>query len=113
MKKGKFSNVEKFAIAGMLQENKSLADIAKALERTEEQVLNYVGDLEQKSSVVTTTQPVSAPSKRFNKLMGKKQGISIMTKEASELGDESKKSQRAFVSRTARNATCPSQRDEQ
>jgi predicted transcriptional regulator len=53
MAKGRLSTVEKYVIQGMLNDNKSIKDIAKTLERTEKAVKNYAdGELKSITSTI-------------------------------------------------------------
>mgnify|MGYP001195429427 FL=1 len=76
------TNVEKFSIDGMEQNGMSVADIAKAIDRSIEKVSEYID-----------TRDVSIKARDLinNRTLSGKEGVAIMTEAASQKSDESKK----------------------
>jgi len=100
----KLTNVEKFAVQGMLQNGKTSDDIAKEINKPVELIDGYLTELNvslEKVSKVKTTKQKAAPKKiNSNDVLAKKT-ISgnrlhgaMMTKAGAERGDEFEKHQK-------------------
>lgn len=74
MSKGRLSNTEKYAIQGMLHERKPVAEIAKALGRTEKTVSKYIdGELDDLIDTITrvraTAEVVEEPEDEVDEVV--------------------------------------------
>jgi hypothetical protein len=130
MKKGKLTTKEKYIIQGMNNCNKTIEDIAKELDRSEEIVKNYIDkelnsivnhiiqakinqleqentNLKQEVTELQTPKPkkvtLNVTDVMGHESVGGRKGVSIMTQAASEQVDASKERNRANTSLSVRD----------
>jgi len=130
MKKGKLTTKEKYIIQGMNNCNKTIEDIAKELDRSEEIVKNYIDkelnsivnhiiqakinqleqentNLKQEVTELQTPKPkkvtLNVTDVMGHESVGGRKGVSIMTQAASEQVDASKERNRANNSLSVRD----------
>lgn len=99
----KLNNTQKYAIQGMLHDGKKIDEIAAELDISPANVEKYVESLnitiETVDKIKTKSQKAKAKPKKINSLdvmgktttTGQKLGGAIMTKAASERGDEARR----------------------
>lgn len=108
-KNGPLSIVDKYAVQGMVAEDKTIEEISNQIGRTEISVEKYIESWKNSIAKINAgVAPVTPQKKTAHDLMitetsGKKiSGVIVATKESSELGDEHRKSHTPKVGRTAR-----------
>jgi predicted ArsR family transcriptional regulator len=95
----KLTNTQKYAIQGMLHNGLNIDQIATELDLTPANVEKYVESLNITDKIKTKSQKAKAKPKKINSLdvmgktttTGQKLGGAIMTKAASERGDEARR----------------------
>ena len=83
-KPGKLSNIEKYCIQGMVQDNKSVEEIAIELNRKEESISKYLDSIESSLAKIETNKEITAKDLIIKKTGSGKKGVAIMTEAASQ-----------------------------
>lgn len=102
MQKGRFykmvkiNNIYRYAILWLYSQNHDIAYISQELKITSKQIKNILNKYsveDNTAKVTTTTQPVKSNVKdlMITDSAGSKHRVAVMTKAASEIGDQSKK----------------------
>lgn len=111
MKKKSVDNVLKYAAMYLHSQGKSNTEVADELNITSKEVKSLVStettkkDKDSKIAIKTTSSPVNSKNLMITQTEGKKiKSVAIMTKAASEVNDEFKKSLGPTVSRTGKDA---------
>jgi hypothetical protein len=90
-KKIELTEVEKYAIKGMLDAGKDSAEIAAALGKQEAEVIPHIEQI-KKPAKKSGPKPPKAKDLMINKASGGRPGVAIMTEAASERGDTARSS---------------------
>jgi len=105
MAKGKLTNIEKYAIVGMLEDDHSFEDIANEIGRSPRTVENYVKSIEAEEEVVAEDTKEKGKNKSLfvRKTAGQQHdGVSIMTESESARGEVKKGKSQSKISRRLR-----------
>lgn len=90
----KKTHIHEYAALWLNSQNMSISDIAQELKLTEKQIQNILNKHTSQSHISTTTEPVKKSTIKdlmITDSASAKHRVAIMTKAASEIADESKK----------------------
>lgn len=111
MKKKSIDNVVKYAAMYLHSQGKTHTEIATELNISAKEAKGLIStettekNKESKNAIKTTSSPVNSKNLMITQTEGKKiKSVAIMTKAASEVNDEFKKSLTPTVSRTGKEA---------
>lgn len=85
-KKVELTEVEQYALKGMLAEGKDSAEIAAALGKQESEVIPHIEKAKKPAKKAAPTPP-KAKDLMINKARGGRPGVAVMTEGASQRGD--------------------------
>lgn len=89
----KLNNIQQYAIMWLNAQSMSAENISKEIKLPLEQVMNFIQENSATNNKKESHGPVNSHMKQMmiNESMAKRQKVSIMTKEASQISDEHKK----------------------